>query len=524
MMETIVYLMVWTSFLVSPANCNEEQGNCLRFRMDNSPTARQMQAYFCAMSTPPEVADGLDRTLKCMEDYGIHVTDDDMRDFILLLPYEECVEDIVKTNDMYDDGEASLTTNIKDKAIENITDAILCADVLDTDGKPVKDGYCVVLLEGYTDIANIRHKQNRGLKLNETDRNILREHYFEHCSPEYKERYYQNTVTVNMKLVSAPNECKSTVVMAFEALKQVQRYNKIFAVIGFTVIAIGLLGAILSLAVFCRPSFLARHHVGYLCIGWSILDIFMLVYCAQSGFGQFLKDDHSGSYRESMLGIVRCGMFFVFFMVPEIGIALFTMALSIQRLFSVAFPLKAKVYLNKTVSKRICIAVVCISLAIPVICFVSLFAVSDFNLSCVLMDADEDFMYYFSIVWSVIVIILPWLSIILCTATTVYYLVVARKKRNEMQSENPTNAANVELHREDLAMVISITVSFLLTLAPEILFIILYITARNSVVLVSTLYIEVGTYMALAVKSAIPCFIYFVTNGQFRQAIKNYVS
>ena len=421
-----------------------------------------------------------------------------------------------------------LVTNVEDEAILNVTDVVLCANFMDNPKngrrRTLKDDFCVVIPEG--DIASIRQKQNKGIELSKMDKNILKEHYFEHCSSEYREKYQQHSVTVEMKLVNAPNQCKSALAQNIEALNQVGEYDRIIAITGFTITAIGFLGAILSLSVFCRPSFLARHHVGYLCIGRSVFDILMLIFCAQSGFGKFLyNSDQVESYGASNLRILRCGMFFVFFLFPEIGTMLFTLAISVQRLMAVAMPLKAKVYLNKKVDKKICIAVVCVSLAIPAICFVSMFFATDNYSTCILMDEEEEFMYYFSIIWLAVFIALPWVTIIISTVLTLYYTVVARNRRNEMTSANSDTSSHLELHKEDFVMVISITFSFLIALTPEILFLVLNLTADivDTDIMLSRLHIEFGVFITLAVKCSLPFFIFLGSNSEFRQMILGYI-
>ena len=56
--------------------------HCIRFKVDNSMTARQFQAYFCGMMVP-EGEDAAKYILNCMEQQGIKPTDDDMQGFVL---------------------------------------------------------------------------------------------------------------------------------------------------------------------------------------------------------------------------------------------------------------------------------------------------------------------------------------------------------------------------------------------------------------------------------------------------------
>ncbi len=211
-------------------------------------------------------------------------------------------------------------------------------------------------------------------------------------------------------------------------------------------------------------------------------------------------------------------------MPSEIGTMLVTLSLAVQRLMAVATPLKAKVYLNKGVTKKICIIVVCMCVVIPTICFVVIYIASDFQPSCYLTDVDTDFMFHFSIVWSVLFITLPWLTIIIITFVTLYHVVVSRKKRNELTSPNPNAPSNTGLHKEDLAMVIVICISFFIFLAPEILLNALALIGPNIDMLLSALYIQLWTYIALSVKSSLNFFIYFASNPNFREIILSYIT
>ncbi len=456
------------------------------------------------------------------------------RDFVIILPYEECIDDILQTNEEYSDQDALLMTNVEHEAINNVTDAVLCASFFEYNNGILSDRVlekdtCFVRSEG--DIASIRQKQAGGDELSESDKDTLREHYFEHCSAKHEARYRQNTIKIHVQLVSAPHQCQSSGFDKFNALKDSeQKGSTAFAVVAFVITAVGILGAGLSLSVFCRPSFLSRHHVGYLCIERSIFDILMLVYCVQTGFGLgkilHRRDaDDSMIINSRIITEIQCIASFVLFMPSEIGTMLLTLAISVQRLMAVAAPLKAKVYLNKSVAKKICIAVLCICVVISAICAVLVLAANNFKPTCMITDIDMDLMFYFSIAWSIIIIAVPWLIIIIVTISTLYHIVASRRKRNELTSENP-NAAQDELVKEDIVMVILICVGFLIALAPEILLNVASLVGRKSNrvnIFFSTIYIELWMYFALSIKSSLNFFIYFASNPKFREIITSYV-
>ncbi len=435
--------------------------------------------------------------------------------------------DILEKHEEHNNN-ATLLAEVEDKALENVTDVVLCANIYDNathgDPKLLKEDICFVNLN--EDIAALRSKQNQGTVLSEMDENKLSQYYFRRCSAKYEEKYRENSISVEMRLVAIPSQCKSAFVEDYLVLNQVQKPKDIVRIVGFTVTALGLLGAILSLSVFCRPSFLARQHLGYLCIERSIFDIFMLVYCAQTGFTYDISSDQlRGTERPpKAVETVQCCMFFIFFLPSEIGTMLVTLFIALQRLLAVAIPFKAKVILNSGVTKVLCLVILCVYVIVPVICFVVFYVASDFNPSCMIMRTDKAFLFNFLLVWSVIFISVPWLTIVSVNIATLYHIVVARRRRNELTATNPEAQSQSELHMRDLKMVVVMSMSFLVAVAPEILLNVMALIGQSGDVylFLTSIQIELGTYMILAVKSSYNFFIYFGTNALFRRVILNY--
>lgn len=81
------FVFVWSSFLIitsfSSGDINSLQPEvCIRFKLDQSMSARQAQAYFCSMLVP-EGVEPAQFALSCMEEQGIKPTDEDMQGFLL---------------------------------------------------------------------------------------------------------------------------------------------------------------------------------------------------------------------------------------------------------------------------------------------------------------------------------------------------------------------------------------------------------------------------------------------------------
>ena len=54
-----------------------QQRYCIRLKMEGSLTARQAQVWMCAIAVPSDTDDAAQFTLSCMEDQGIHPSDED---------------------------------------------------------------------------------------------------------------------------------------------------------------------------------------------------------------------------------------------------------------------------------------------------------------------------------------------------------------------------------------------------------------------------------------------------------------
>ncbi len=436
----------------------------------------------------------------------------------------------MKTNEDYADYDRVMIANVEHEALENITDVTLCARFYtnNKDQNLLHEDTCYARRN--KNISDIQNKQKNEIELLESERDMLVEYYFEHCPSDYETKYRQKSIVVDVRVVLANYLCSAAFKQVGESLENTSNSSKIAGIVGYTIVAVGLLGALLSLSVFCRPSFLEQHHIGYMCIGRSVFDVFMLVYCTLL---LHYRDDEndisigvpSGSQDAiGAKGILDCCAFFVLFMPSEIGAVLLTAALSTQRMIAVAMPFKAKVYLNSSVAKKICAAVICVCVLVPAICFVVLFTGSnDPNRMCALFSINIDIVFYFSLVWSAVFVVLPWIVIVTMTSLTACHLVAARKTRARMATANQNAASQIELHKQNLIMVFLIIGTFLVALVPEILLNVVAIMQPHLDMIETSINIEVWTYVILALKSSPNFFICFGSNPQFRQIILGYL-
>ena len=388
-------------------------------------------------------------------------------------------------------------------------------------------------------IVTYSQKQTRGVQLTESDKSDLIDVYFEQCSTLYQSKFRKREVSIIIELVTYPGECESTDKnKIFDSIeKKVQKSRKTIRIIVYIVAGIGLVGNLLCISVFCRPSYIATYRISYYCIARSFSDCLMLIFCIISIYAHDFefghKKDGDETYQstdpiEDYLWILQCVFVFAGFMVSEICSALCTLAISIERLISVAFPLKAKVYLTHRIARRATFGVVCASVLIPLVFFLATYLPKgiDFGEECFNFISDqrsEEFLYFTSI-WTGIVILLPWLSILIVTAITLSKLGQASRRRQEMTSANNQNAAQNDPNRRTKVMSLVLALGFLVALIPEIINNFVAILQASN--LLGNMYLAVQFYnvfiILLAVKGSMAFFLCFATNAEFRQKILRY--
>ncbi len=378
-------------------------------------------------------------------------------------------------------------------------------------------------------------KQARGVQHTESDQSDLIYAYFDHCSSVYKMKFEQQEVSIKLRLVTYPGECKQTDIDKFinNIVSNTKNAREILKIIGYVVSSIGLLGNLLSLSVFCRPSFIAAYHISFYCIARSCYDILMLVFCILCNYNARLEfssatssdeDNYNSVPNIQYVIILQCAFVFAGFMTSEIGTALSTLAISIERLISISIPLKAKVYLTHRVARRVTFGVVCISISIPLGFFLYTYLQNDitFGKDCLKFSRDPsstEFLY-FTIIWMVIVILIPWFLILGVTVVTVKKLRAAAKKRQTMTSQN---SSQNDPHKRTKTMSLVIAFSFIVALVPEIIgnaFAILQ--AINLSNFYELVHLNDVITLMLAVKSSLGFFLCVTSNDEFRQVIIGY--
>ena len=139
--------------------------------------------------------------------------------------------------------------------------------------------FCIA---GSTDprIVSYSKKQTTGVQITESDKDDLLNVYFDQCRPHYKEKFEQQEVSIKIHLVTYPGECKNTFdkIVNNVAMKTRDVGEKL-RIVGYTITGIGLIGNLLCISVFCRPSYIATHRVSYYCLARSCSDNLMLIFC-----------------------------------------------------------------------------------------------------------------------------------------------------------------------------------------------------------------------------------------------------
>ncbi len=395
-------------------------------------------------------------------------------------------------------------------------------------------------------IVSYSQKQTGGVQLTQSDKSDLIDVYFEQCSTIYQSKFEQQEVSIILKLVTYPGECKSTDKnKLFDSIqRRVRESRKSLRIIGYIVSGIGLVGNLLCISVFCRPSYIATYRISYYCLARSCADCLMLIFCIISIYSHNFEFAHKTvednahktggdkTYQsidpiEDYLWILQCVFVFAGFMVSEIGSALCTLAISIERLISVVFPFVAKAYLTHRTARRATFGVICASVLIPLVFFLATYVPKgiEFGAECLnfVSDPTTTEFLYFTLIWTAIVILLPWFTILVVTAITLLKLRKASKRREEMTSPNSQNAAQNDPNRRTKVMSLVLAFGFLVALIPEIINNAFAILQASNI---SQMYLAVQFHnvfiILLAGKSSMALFLCFGTNAQFRQIILGY--
>ncbi len=394
--------------------------------------------------------------------------------------------------------------------------------------------FCIA---GSTDprIVSYSNKQTTGVQITESDKDDLLKVYFDQCSPHYKAKFEQQEVFIKIHLVTYPGECKNTFDRIVNKVAMKTRgVREKLRIVGYIIAGIGLIGNLLCISVFCRPSYIATHRVSYYCLARSCSDNLMLIFCIISLYYYALEFSFKAGFDEVLesinedkdyLVILQCAFVFAGFMTSEISSALLTLAISVERLISVVFPLKSKTYLTRQLARRVTFGVICISVLVPLVCFLAINVPVpvDFGSECLKFNKDPtsaEFLY-FTIIWTVVVVLLPWITILVVTAITLWKLREASKRRQQMTSA--TSAAQNDPHRTTKLMSLVIAFSFIITLIPEIIinaFAILQ--ASNLSQFYAAVHLNSVIIVLLAAKSSLSFFLCIATNERFRQIVLGY--
>ncbi len=258
----------------------------------------------------------------------------------------------------------------------NLSDSVLCASIytVETLGEAPQllcEDTCIAVTNKDPRLVLYSTKQRRGDQLTESDTSALVHAYFDLCNSFYKSRFEKNEVSIKINLVTFLGECKNTDKLKtfHNTMTETHELSEIIKVVTYIVSSIGLIGNVLSLSVFCRPSFLAEFHIGYQCIARCCYDILMLVYCILSTYNSeidFRDTIFGNEFSETKtITTIHCVSLFFCFMSSEIGTAFLTLAISFERLIAIIIPLKAKIYLNRRTAKKVTIGLVCLSILAP---------------------------------------------------------------------------------------------------------------------------------------------------------------
>ncbi len=508
----------------------ETYRQCLAVKFEmSSMTPKRLQVFYCYMNFAQSGSESAKQVVKCIEESGIQLSDPDITEIIRVLPEEECIEDIIEKKDALDSGEDyALQTDLADEKLAglNISDSVLCATIYsDTNSEERKLLHTDVCFSSNTDprIVTFSKKQRLGEQPTESDKTDLVYAYFERCDSKYRSRYEEEKVTVEMLVVTFPGECHNAKAVKSKEndIVKYKHFRQYFQIVAYVLASLGLLGNLISLIVCCTPSFIADQHISIYVIARCIYDTFMLIYCivrmADKGDDlSVLNVTHVDGQEFGIVAYLQCISVFIFFMTSKLGTVLLTLVISIERYIAVQIPFKAKLYLNHRIAKFILIGVVCMTIVIPLIIFIPLYFTSGFGSACIGFSTNpsERQTLYFTLLWTGLVIVIPWLCVLVFTSLTLWKLKQASLARSQMTSSATIVSQNDPLKKTRL-MALIMSVTFLVALIPEI---ILNCLEIMSVYGLMTIYKEQQLsdiiYICLALKSSLNFVLYVHSEKQ----------
>ncbi len=392
----------------------------------------------------------------------------------------------------------------------------------------VDEDMCIIANKLDSRLVAYSKKQTRGLPLNETDNEHLVDVYYDHCGSKHKERVNRKQISLELNLVTFSGECRHVESKDAEGVRIKGKETLDTEIIVYCFSSIGFIWNVIALSIFCRPSFVRKHHISYYCIARCVYDILMLIFCVQrASFSshklvtldvrQTTESDFKTLNAGPYVYTVHFALYASCFLPSDLGTILLTLAISIERLISVVVPLKAKSYLTHSVARKVTIGIVLLAVFLPGVCSIVIYFIKDNSSENYLELENQSFMY-FTIVWTVVVIFIPWVIMLVSTGKTILALYAAKKKREEMAS-----AASNSTYNQTLVMAMFIVVSFLIALLSEILISTFAITELVGISEISTNFqLSIFTYATLSVKSCMNFLACFVSNREFRQYVLEY--
>ncbi len=415
------------------------QPDCIRINMTNVVTnLRHQNVILCSMFSPDDLRIKVEFILDCMAKSDIYVTDEDMVGFISVHPYHECISSMHE-----DDDEHTVITNLRNKDTKNMTlSSTICVELYASKKHRERGEFYE------TDLCFSEDPRLQGMTLNKhgmaitsADEDILKEIFLEQCyMPEVEEGLLE-TIPENhlfdIRSVSVPDQCKRRKFKDF--LITESEFNIIYNV-GVAFSGAGIVGSILLFSALLGKEFCQNHNISPLLALQVAFNICLLGMCFKKNYEHIadFSQDHIGSISRSCL----VGLYF--FTMTSAGTVQVMFAIAIERWYAVAHPFSHRVTCNMKFNSKISAFIITTSnlLAILIVLLAYFF---EFTGMCKLSVQGDVLLAgaIFSIIWSVLLCVIPWLFIFVFTGLTGWKLVRLAQARRRMTSQEDRHPKNL---------------------------------------------------------------------------------
>ncbi len=431
---------------------------CIRINMTGPSTPRRNNVMLCMMLSPEDIDQKVDFVLDCMAKNDIYTTDEDMVGFISVHPYHECIASMHDLDDKH-----RVLTNLRNKDTENMTlSSTLCIEVYISEKHREKQEFY------RTDACFTNDPRLEGMSLDEegmpimsTDKDIVEEIYLETCyQPDVGKSidHIMEDDVMDFRIVPMADQCKRRIFRDF-GIKQ-SGYKTIYKV-GLGVSGAGMVGCLILIGALLGKEYRQSHKISPLLALQITFNLFLLGICLKQNVEYVLE--YSLAVRPFVSPSCIAGLYF--FVMTSSGSVQVMLAIAIERWYAIAHPFFHRTKCTIKFNVKIAAFIVALSNILSIFTVVStyFFELTSF---CRLQQQSDALIAgaAYSIAWSILVCLIPWILIFIFTGVTGWKLIQHSAARREMTSQD-TRGKNE--HKVTIMVLLSF-INFVVWSVPEV--------------------------------------------------------